>query len=258
VAALARAFAHAAGMAFPREADAALLQGALATWRLGGDAGWSPQLPAILPLGPAPLSHTLHNLIIGWGLDQGPAACPEDPAAIRLCGSLPPGEAPAQSGVNWALWLWRASGVGVGHRRLKDHALRLWTQAPGSLQLDIDGALVVSGHRPEATGMTKGRTDADRARIVCSSEDGTQGRDISADKARLVVFDTGVGRIRWALGRHWSFETDDKGWIGTHGDLALVIRPDPSWRWTLLTEGEETILEGTGSAGKIKSSFELR
>jgi hypothetical protein len=258
VAALTRAFTRAAGMTFPREADAALLHGALAMWRLGGDAGWSPDLPAVLPLGPAPLSHTLRNLIIGWGMDDGGPACTEDIAAVRLCGSLPEGEPVPHAGVQWALWLWRSSGVGVGHRKLKDHSLRLWAQAPGHMRLDMDGALVVSGERTEPSKMVKGRTDADRARIVHESEDGSHRRDISADRSRMIVIDTGPGRIRWTLGSHWSFEAEDKGWTGTLGARSLVIRPDSRWRWTLLTVGTDTVLEGIGSPGSIKSSFELR
>ena len=253
--ALARGWVEATGSTLPREAEAALMHGALALWRIGGDVGQLPTAPltALLPLGPAPLSHTLHNLCLAWGLDDGAPACVEDPACLLLAGHLPEGVPEAFSGAEWRLWTWRGSGSAVAHRIVRKRPSRVWYSATQRrVDWALGGSVVVSGSLPEGT-LKVGRVDGSQATLIHLLDDGLV--DMRLRQARLNITQSGVEEVAWDIPTDWALAADDKGgYTGRRDGVQLIIKLDPAWHWTL----NGSRLVGRGEPERIKYSFEIR
>jgi len=267
--ALARAWAHAAGVGVPPQVNAALVQGSTSLWRLAGDSGVlpgsEPPPPALLPLSSQPLAHSLRDLVLAWELDAGELATGDDPAVRRLAGAdaTGPWEAMALDG-EWRMWSWRGTGLAVVHARLKGLLSRGWVrQQDGHVQWDLaDQALVWSTRAPAA--MVVARVDGSKARIITvppgsdAHADDRAEREILFRQARLVVTDRGVDQVRWQLGAGWSLEPGDKGeYTATRDGVTLVAKFDEGEGWTWTVQGDR--VEGRGDpAVAVRSSFELR
>lgn len=255
-AALTRAWLEASGASLPAAADGALIRAATALHRIGGDAGILPEPAApvspLLPLGPAPLPHTLHNLLVAWGLHQPPGAAADDPACALLTGAVPaPGAAP-MAGADWRMWAWRASGVAVAHRLIRKMPARAWVSAPARrFSLNLDGETVLDADMP-AGDLRVARVDGNQATLMVDHSGGT--RDIRLRQARVTVADEGLSEVRWRLPA-WPREPNDKGFQARAPSGAqLIIKTDPAWRW--VCQGDTLV--GTGDPGPVKYSFELR
>lgn len=265
VAALARSACTATGIAWPAEADGALLAGSDALWRMAGDRGdlpgRRPVPPAILPLGPAPLAHTLRNLVVAWGLDEAPGAQSDDPACALVAGEVPDAPVEAMAGRRWRLWTWRDTGAAVAWREVKKRPSRLWTTArDGWLDWDAGSVPIVRGALAGGAGqMTVARVDGPKMRVT--HQMGHAVRDVRARQARLVVEDRGVDRLEWELGRDWAFERTEAGWTGeAESGLELIVQVDPDWTWELHPAPRAWRLVGRGTVGAkpVRSSFEVR
>jgi len=254
-AALARGWVEASGGSLPREAEASMMRGSLALWRISGDRGDLPAVNStqLLPLGPAPLAHTLRNLCLVWGLDEGAPACSDDPACLLLAGSLPAGTPESLSGTDWRLWTWRSSGAAAAHRLIRKRASRIYySSTQRHIDWSFDGAPVLSGSLPE--GILKvGRVDGNQATIIHLPSTGLV--DMRLRQARLNITSSGSEQTAWDIPEDWQLTPDDKGgYTGKRDGATLVIKLDPAWTWTLTGSR----LSGQGSTERIKFSFELR
>ncbi|MFT5685331.1 MAG: hypothetical protein ACI8RZ_006282 [Myxococcota bacterium] len=254
-AALARGWVEAAGGSFPQAAEDALMCGALALWRIGGDTGQLPtaDVTALLPLGPTSLSHTLRNLCLVWGLDDGEPAIADDPACLLLAGRLPEGTPESMCGVEWQLWTWRSVGAAAAHRIIRKKPSRVWYSA-ATRQVDWthDGEPVVSGALPE--GFLKvGRVDGSQATLIHLPSEGIV--DMRLRQARLSITQSGADEVTWEISEDWALTADEQGgYTGKRGKTQLIVKLDPSWQWSL-SGGR---LVGRGDPERVKYSFELR
>jgi hypothetical protein len=252
--ALSRAWLDAGGASLSRAVEGSLIRASTALWRIGGDTGTLPYDPSVhplLPLGPAPLAHTLHNLTVAWGLQDGPGAASDDAACALLADTVPPCAEP-MAGQNWRMWAWRASGVAVAHRLIRKQPAQVWCSAPlQQLQMSLNGVTLLSTEMPSGA-LRVARVDGSQATWLY--DHGEHIRDIRLRQARLSVTDDGLSTVRWRL-PDWPIEPTEKGFQGSipAGGL-LVIKTDPSWRWVMTDQH----LIGTGAPQRIKYSFELR
>jgi len=253
--ALARGWVEAGGGSLPQAAEDALVRGVLALWRIGGDTGSLPiaSTTALLPLGPAPLSHTLRDLCLAWGLDDGEPATTDDPACLLLAGSLPAGTPESMCGPDWRLWTWRSAGAAAAHRVIRKQPSRVWYSATAQ---EVDwthgGASVVSGKLP--TGILKvGRVDGNQATLIHLPPTGIV--DMRLRQARLSITQSGSASVTWDIPEDWELTADDKGgYTGKRGKVTLIVKLDPSWQWSL--SGRQLV--GRGDPERVKYSFELR
>jgi hypothetical protein len=254
-AALARCWVEAGGGSLPREAEAALMRGALALWRIGGDSGQLPPaaVTGLLPLGPAPLSHTLRNLCLVWGLDEGEPACDSDPACLLLTGRLPEGTPESMCGADWRLWTWRSVGTAAAHRIIRRRPSRIWySAAERRVDWSHSGEPVVSGQLPEGT-LKVGRVDGNQATLIHEADGSVV--DMRLRQARLSVTQSGTSAVSWEIAADWSLTPDDQGgYTGKRGGVQLIVKLDPDWRWTL----SGSRLSGQGDPERVRFSFELR
>jgi len=263
-AALARAFCAANHESFP--ADGALLRGTSAAWRLGGDLGTlptgSPSPTPLLPLGDTPVPHTLRNLALVWGLDDGPAGSLPAPVCALLTGSEPTTPPTTMAGKTWSLWSWRDADTCVAHIAIRKRPARVWaTGARSMLVWDLaDGGLVRGGLDHDGA-LSRARVDGPAVSIDLSRDDGE--RRIVLRQARLRVTDTGVRQVRWAIDARWPLApggTDDKpNFNGKCGRTQLIVTVDPAWRWALSDEADGVRwLTGEGEIEQVRVTFEVR
>ena len=256
-AALVRCWSEVAGAPLPAAAEGALLSGAEAMWRIGGDTGRLPAPPApisqLLPLGPTPLAQTLRNLTLTWGLAHGAPAAVDDPAHALLTGSMLSGSPEQMAGDEWQLWTWRASHSAVAHRLIRKRPSRLWYSAAAQRMVwSLDGEALAIGTLPVGT-LKVARVDGPQVTLIHLLEnDGI--RDIRLRQARLSVTDTGMREVTWQLPEGWALTPDDKGgYIGKQGRMTFIVKLGSEWRWTL----DGSLLRGQGE-GRVKYSFEIR
>ena len=251
------AWAAAAGIARPTAAAGPLVAGALALCQIAGPAGIlpGPAIPALLPLGPAPLPWTLRRLCGALGLDQGPFPPGDDPACTLLAGSCPAGDELPPLEKRWELRAWRETGAAVAFREVRGASCRVWAHGPGgAIQVDLGPSLVLAFEGEDGT-LRRARVDGHELRIELGA------LTVQARQSRLIFEGPGtaIGRIR--LGSDWSFNPDGEGFLGRSGLQTLAIQPDERWRWTLspsLTEGSPT-LRGEGPPhDDLRVGFELR
>jgi len=253
---IARAWLDAGRASLPRDADAALLRACTALWRIGGDSGTLPspvtEVEPLLPLCETPLSHTLHDLMVTWGLHDGPPASQGSAAATLLTRITPAGAPAPMAGPDWRMWAYRASGVAVAHRTIRKMPARAWISASAQrFSLDLDGETVLDAPMPAGT-LDVARVDGNQATLKLSH--GPHTRDLRLRQARLQVSDDGLSEVTWTL-PPWPREATDKGFHARAPNGAqLVVKVDPAWRWTF--QGDTLI--GTGEPQPIKYAFELR
>ncbi|RME25876.1 MAG: hypothetical protein D6798_07900, partial [Deltaproteobacteria bacterium] len=207
----------------------------------------------------------LRDLVLAWGLDDGPrAGSDDDPAVLRLAGRMA-GDPPSPMAPDgaWQLWSWRGSGAAVAHATIKGGRIRVYFQAHGGrFEWSFDDRIVVQGRR-EPARLAVARRDDTKVRLIAIDpgadpfSDDREQRDILAQKARVLVTDRGVDRVEWTLGDGWDLARDDKGaWIGDLGDRTLVAKFDDD-RWTWTVRGNR--IEGHGPPDvAVRSIFELR
>ena len=258
VAALVRAWA---ARPLPSAAEAAFVAGVDALWRLSGELGTPPGPPsprrgAILPLGPAPLPWTLHNLAVAWGLDPGGPAASGDPAAA-LGAPSPTGNPERLAQKAWAASAFRASQQGVGWSVMLGQPGRVYLDArTGWLQWDLGGLRVLSGKAgsQNAGQLDVARVDGRKLRLVAA---GAWRRDVLVSGSRLISRDRGQYGLRWRLGDPWALTPSATGYTAKAPGCTLEIGLDPTWTWTL-EDREIHGNPGPSGAAEVSSSFEVR
>ena len=226
--------------------------------RLGGDSGSLPGPapgPALLPLGPAPLPHTLRNLCLAWGLADGAPARVDDPACSRLAGEVPPGEPAPMDDEHWQWWTWPGSGICVGHIRVADRRVRIRVDArEGLVALDLDDApLAWSTAGPGRLAVA--HVDGPKLQALIDVGRGTR-REVRVQRSRVAVRDQGTPSVRWHLADHLVLRPTEEGYVADDGAISVLV--DPEWTWRTERNDDRITLVGTGDpAVATRVGFEL-
>lgn len=258
--ALARAWAARRAITPSLEADAALVTGSDALFRLQGEqeALPGPRASPVSPLLPSatPVSWTLYDCALAWGLVQGAPASVADPLVASLTGRAAEGVPQPLAGDRWALWSWRETGLAVGHTRMLKRPGRVFLDArQGYLQWDLPGLPVLKGGVEPGGSLAVSRVDGRKLRMIAETKDARWRRDVLAQGTRLIVKDAGIQQVRFIVPT-FDYSRSADGWTGRGDGLSLEIKVDAGWRWTL-DGGTLTGLREEG-AGEVQTSLELR